>query len=136
MSDFLPWVEKYRPKSLADMVGNEDIISRFKIISRNGNMPHLLLAGPPGIGKTTSILCLASQLLPPESLAEAVLELNASDDRGLEVVRSRIKAFASKRLALPEGRHKIVVLDEADSMTPGAQQALRRIMEVYSSTTR
>ena len=121
---------------LDEMVGNEDIISRLKVVARNGNMPHLLLAGPPGIGKTTSILCLASQLLPPHLLADGVLELNASDDRGLDVVRQRIKTFATKKLALPEGRHKIIILDEADSMTAGAQQALRRIMEMYSSTTR
>jgi replication factor C subunit 2/4 len=117
------------------MVGNEDIISRFKVVARNGNMPHLLLAGPPGIGKTTSITCLANQLLG-DLVEEGVLELNASDDRGLEVVRQRIKTFASKKLNLPENRHKIIILDEADSMTPGAQQALRRIMEMYSNTTR
>lgn len=75
-------------------------------------------------------------MLGKELAKEAVLELNASDDRGIDVVRGRIKAFATKRVNLPADRHKLVILDEADSMTPGAQQALRRIMEIYSATTR
>ncbi|KAJ2769638.1 replication factor C subunit 4 [Coemansia nantahalensis] len=98
-------------------------------------MPNVILAGSPGIGKTTSILCLAHALLGP-AYKEAVLELNASDDRGIDVVRNRIKTFAQKKVNLPPGRHKIIILDEADSMTPGAQQALRRTMEIYSGTTR
>lgn len=93
------------------------------------------LKGLPGIGKTTSVLCLAHDLLGP-SYKDAVLELNASDDRGIDVVRNRIKAFAQKKVTLPQGKHKIVILDEADSMTGGAQQALRRTMEIYSNTTR
>ncbi|KAK9475842.1 P-loop containing nucleoside triphosphate hydrolase protein [Lipomyces japonicus] len=136
-SDQVPWVEKYRPIRLDDVVGNPDTVERLKIIARDGNMPHLIISGMPGIGKTTSVLCLARQLLGTADLVkQAVLELNASDERGVDVVRSRIKTFAQKHVSLPPGRHKIVILDEADSMTAAAQQALRRTMEVYASTTR
>jgi replication factor C subunit 2/4 len=128
-------VEKYRPIFLDDIVGNTETIERLKIIAKDGNMPHVIISGMPGIGKTTSILCLARQLLG-DAYKEAVLELNASDERGIDVVRNRIKGFAQKKVTLPPGRQKIVILDEADSMTSGAQQALRRTMEIYSSTTR
>lgn len=132
-------------------MGNTETIERLKIIAKEGNMPHVIISGMPGIGKTTSVLCLARQLLG-DAYKEAVLELNASDERGkiglisngthsdsnigIDVVRNRIKGFAQKKVTLPQGRQKIVILDEADSMTSGAQQALRRTMEIYSSTTR
>ncbi|KAK7205706.1 P-loop containing nucleoside triphosphate hydrolase protein [Myxozyma melibiosi] len=131
----LPWVEKYRPVLLNDIVGNIETVERLKIIARDGNMPHIIISGMPGIGKTTSVLCLARQLLG-ENYKEGVLELNASDERGVDAVRNRIKTFAQKHVNLPPGRQKIVILDEADSMTAAAQQALRRTMEIYSSTTR
>ncbi|CAZ83697.1 unnamed protein product [Tuber melanosporum] len=131
----LPWVEKYRPIFLEDIVGNSETVERLKIIGKDGNMPHLIISGMPGIGKTTSVLCLARALLG-DAYKEAVLELNASDERGIDVVRNRIKGFAQKKVTLPPGRQKVVILDEADSMTAGAQQALRRTMEIYSSTTR
>ncbi|KAJ5173942.1 uncharacterized protein N7500_001873 [Penicillium coprophilum] len=131
----LPWVEKYRPIFLDDIVGNTETVERLKIIAKDGNMPHVIISGMPGIGKTTSVLCLARQMLG-DAYKEAVLELNASDERGIDVVRNRIKGFAQKKVTLPQGRHKLVILDEADSMTAGAQQALRRTMEIYSSTTR
>lgn len=105
------------------------------MIARDGNMPHFIISGLPGIGKTTSVHCLARELLG-DMYKDAVLELNASDDRGIDVVRNKIKQFAQKKVSLPVGRHKIIILDEADSMTPGAQQALRRTMEIYSNTTR
>lgn len=131
----LPWVEKYRPILLKDIQGNEETVQRLSVIASDGNMPNIIISGTPGIGKTTSILCLAYELLG-DCYKDAVLELNASDDRGIDVIRNRIKMFAQKKVTLPAGRHKIVILDEADSMTTGAQQALRRIMEVYSATTR
>eukprot|EP01125_Pyxidicula_operculata_P013253 TRINITY_DN4383_c0_g2_i3.p2 TRINITY_DN4383_c0_g2~~TRINITY_DN4383_c0_g2_i3.p2 ORF type:complete len:338 (-),score=56.63 TRINITY_DN4383_c0_g2_i3:26-1039(-) len=131
----LPWVEKYRPKLISEIVGNDEAVARLRAISEKGNLPHLIIAGPPGIGKTTSILCLAHELLG-ESYKKAVLELNASDDRGIGVVREQIKMFAKKKITLPQGRHKIIILDEADNMTSPAQQALRRIMEEYAHSTR
>lgn len=135
MADNLPWIEKYRPKVLGDIVGNTDAVCRLEAIARDGNMPNMILAGPPGVGKTTSVMCLAHTMLG-ESFKEAVLELNASDDRRIDTVRSKIKMFAQKKVTLPRGLHKIVILDEADSMTDAAQQALRRTMEMYSSSTR
>lgn len=131
----LPWVEKYRPRLVKDIVGNVEAVGRLQVIAEEGNLPNVILAGPPGTGKTTSVLCLAHQLLG-SSFHDAVLELNASDDRGIDVVRNKIKMFAQKKVTLPPGRHKIIILDEADSMTSGAQQALRRTMEIYSNTTR
>eukprot|EP01006_Ploeotia_vitrea_P028119 TRINITY_DN60860_c0_g1_i2.p1 TRINITY_DN60860_c0_g1~~TRINITY_DN60860_c0_g1_i2.p1 ORF type:complete len:345 (-),score=43.30 TRINITY_DN60860_c0_g1_i2:17-1051(-) len=131
----LPWIEKYRPTKMADIVGNEEAVSRLRVIARDGNLPNIIIAGPPGTGKTTSIMALAHELLG-DQFHNAILELNASDDRKLDVVRTKIKMFAQKKVQLPPGRHKIVILDEADSMTKQAQQALRRIVEIYSKTTR
>ncbi|CAI4051061.1 hypothetical protein N7582_005106 [Saccharomyces uvarum] len=131
----LPWVEKYRPQVLSDIVGNKETIDRLQQIAKDGNMPHMIISGMPGIGKTTSVHCLAHELLG-SSYGDGVLELNASDDRGIDVVRNQIKHFAQKKLHLPQGKHKIIILDEADSMTAGAQQALRRTMELYSNSTR
>jgi len=132
----LPWIEKYRPVFLNEIVGNEETINRLKVFAEDGNLPNLIISGPPGIGKTTSILCLARQMLGVNVYKDAVLEMNASNDRGIDVVRNKIKMFAQKKVTLDKGKHKIIILDEADSMTDGAQQALRRIMEVYSKTTR
>ncbi|KAI8900981.1 P-loop containing nucleoside triphosphate hydrolase protein [Globomyces pollinis-pini] len=134
-SENLPWIEKYRPKLLKDIVGNQDTVQRLSVIAKEGNLPNIILSGAPGIGKTTSIHCLAHELLGA-AYKDAVLELNASDDRGIEVVRNRIKMFAQKKVTLPAGKHKIIILDEADSMTTAAQQAMRRTMEIYSTTTR
>uniref|UniRef100_A0A7S2I8X7 Replication factor C subunit 2 n=1 Tax=Helicotheca tamesis TaxID=374047 RepID=A0A7S2I8X7_9STRA len=131
----VPWVERYRPRTLDDVVGNEETLVRLRAIAEDGNMPNLILCGPPGTGKTTSVHALARQLLG-SSYSAGVLELNASDARGIDVVRNKIKGFAMNKVNLPPGRHKIIILDEADSMTSAAQQALRRTMEIYSNTTR
>ena len=117
------------------MVGNEETVAKLQAVVNGGNMPNIILSGPPGTGKTTTMLCLARQLLGPLA-KDAVMELNASDERGIAVVRDKIKMFAKKRVNLPAGQHKLVILDEADSMTAAAQQAMRRTMELFSSTTR
>ena len=130
-----PWIEKYRPKTFNEIVGNPDTVQRLAVFAQEGNVPNVIIAGPPGVGKTTTILALARQLLGA-SFKDAVLELNASNERGIDVVRSRIKMFAQQKVTLPKSRHKIIILDEADSMTESAQQALRRTMELYSNTTR
>jgi len=131
----LPWVEKYRPQFMSDIVGNRETVERLAVFAREGNLPNIIIAGPPGCGKTTSILCLARTMLG-DAFNSAVMELNASNDRGIDVVRNKIKMFAQQKCTLPQGKHKIIILDEADSMTEGAQQALRRTMEIYSKTTR
>jgi replication factor C subunit 2/4 len=131
----VPWSDRYRPVGLGSVVGSEEALKRLRLIALNGNMPHMLLAGPPGTGKTTSALCLAQTLLGSNA-SEGLLELNASDTRGIEVVRTKVKAFAQKKLTLPANRHKIVILDEADAMTSSAQQGLRRLMDKHILTTR
>lgn len=128
-------MEKFRPRDFSDIVGNEEAVTRLSQFARDGNMPNIILHGPPGCGKTTVILCMARKILGP-LMKEAVLELNASNERGLDVVRNKIKMFAQAKVTLEPGKQKLVILDEADAMTESAQQALRRIIEIYSKTTR
>lgn len=134
MAEYTPWTEKYRPRSLSDIAGQSEIVSLLSAYVKEKNMPNLLFAGPPGIGKTTAALALARDLYG-ESYRECILELNASDERGIDVVRGKIKDFA-RTVSLEEVPFKIIFLDEADSLTNDAQNALRRTMELYVSATR
>ena len=128
------WVEKYRPKSLSEVVGQDEIVARLKAYAKEGNMPHLLFAGPAGTGKTTSAIALARDMFK-ENWQQNYVELNASDERGIDVVRSKIKEVA--RLApLAGSPFKIIFLDESDNLTADAQAALRRTMETYTRTSR
>ncbi len=130
----LLWAEKYRPRSLDDIVNQEEIVTRLKKFVKEKNMPHLLFAGPPGTGKTTAAHALAHDLYG-ENYQQYLLELNASDERGIDVIRTKVKEFARSRVP-GEIPFKIIILDEADNMTADAQQALRRLMEMYTATTR
>ncbi len=132
--DFLPWTEKYRPKRLDDVVGQKEVVTSLKAYVKSSNMPNLLFAGPPGVGKTTSALALANELFGG-NISGNFLELNASDERGIDIVRGRIKDFA-RSVSLGDAPFKIIFLDEGDALTSDAQQALRRTMESYSRVTR
>ncbi|KAI7228356.1 Replication factor C subunit [Hortaea werneckii] len=145
-----PWVEKYRPKSLDDVTAQDHTVTVLRRTLQSANLPHMLFYGPPGTGKTSTVLALAKQLYGPDLIKSRVLELNASDERGISIVREKVKDFARMQLSNPPAGpageeyrrkypcppYKIVVLDEADSMTQDAQSALRRTMETYSKITR
>ncbi|MEM4005922.1 MAG: replication factor C small subunit, partial [Desulfurococcaceae archaeon] len=130
----LLWAEKYRPKSLDEVINQREVVERLKRFVAEKNVPHMLFAGPPGTGKTTVAHALAHDLYG-ENYRQYMLELNASDERKIEVIRTKVKEFARSKV-VGEVPFKIVLLDEADNMTSDAQQALRRLMELYSANTR
>ncbi len=128
------WTEKYRPKDFDNLVGQDDIISKVKNLTNSLNIPHLLFAGPAGTGKSTLALIVVKELFG-ENWRENYLELNASDERGIDVVRQKVKDFARTK-GIGDVSFKVIFLDEADALTREAQQALRRTMENYSSNCR
>ena len=136
-----PWIEKYRPKSIKDIISQNESINILKNTLETGEMPHLLLYGGSGTGKTSTILSLCRELFGPERITERVLELNASDERGINIVRTKIINFAKIAIGTRDKKYlcppyKIIILDEADAMTKEAQSALRKVMEETSNITR
>ncbi|XGW15162.1 hypothetical protein V3C99_000999 [Haemonchus contortus] len=135
----LPWVEKYRPESLSDMISHEEIIKTLTRFVKSDKLPHLLFYGPPGTGKTSAILAVVNTMYSDKQRKSMVLELNASDDRGIGIVRDEIITFAQTK-SLQRDKEttdlKFVILDEADAMTKDAQNALRRVIEKYTSNVR
>ena len=130
----MAWTEKYRPSRIGEIIGQDAISERLSAFVKARSFPNMIFAGPAGVGKTTSAIALANELYE-DKIHEAFLELNASDARGIDVIRGKVKEFA-RTIPLTSGLVKIVFLDEADALTPEAQHALRRTMERYSATTR
>jgi replication factor C small subunit len=132
--EYMIWTEKFRPKTFAEVKGQEDVVKRVKAFVNQKNMPHLLFAGPAGVGKSTLSLVIAREFFG-EGWKDNFLELNASDERGIDVVRVKVKDFARTK-AIGDVPFKIIFLDECDALTKEAQQALRRTMENYTKTCR
>lgn len=139
--DKLPWVDKYRPKNINQIVHQDEVVKVLKDTLKTGQMPHMIMYGPSGTGKTSIVLATAYQLFGPKIFNDRVLELNASDERGINIVRYKINTFARTAIGnsdpnYPSPPYKIIILDEADAMTTEAQSALRKVMEELSGITR
>lgn len=145
----LPWTEKYRPATLDEVVAHDEILGTLRRLMKLGSMPHLLFYGPPGTGKTTTIRACAHHLYGKDRIRANVLEMNASDDRGIDVVRNQVREFSSTSSIFSmmgpssststgssSAPFKLVVLDEADQMSHDAQAALRRVIEKYTKNVR
>lgn len=132
------WSEKYRPYDLKDIIGQDMVVGSLTNILERGNMPHLLLQGNTGTGKTSCIWCIAYQIFGNKFIKERVIEINASEDRGIKMIREKIKNFAGEKINKIDGipDYKIIILDEADTISQESQTALRRCMEEYSNITR
>ncbi len=128
------WVEKYRPQKFDEIVGQQEIVSRLQKFVERKSLPHLLFAGPPGVGKTCAALCIAHELFGV-GWRQNFLELNASDERGIDTIRTKVKNYARTR-PIGDVPYKVVYLDESDALTSDAQHALRRTMEMYTRTCR
>jgi len=128
------WTEKFRPSNFSEVLGQEGIVSRVSALVKSGNIPHLMFVGPPGVGKTSLALVVVKEFFG-DSWVHNFIELNASDERGIDVIRVKVKDFARTK-PLGDFPFRICILDECDSLTKEAQQALRRTMETFSSSCR
>jgi len=135
MSFDMMWIEKYRPKTIDEIIGQDETKTRLKGFVESKSLPHLLFAGPPGTGKTSTVITLATEIFGEGNISGNLLELNASDDRGIDIIRNQISQFVNSKSLFNSGL-KYVVLDEADYMTKNAQQALHNLLETVNENVR